>query len=118
MNFENNCCGSFNPYHAAIRAHYLKHILSTYCDNGFELEVESADDAYIVQAILPGVEKEDITVFFQGGRLTVEIKDDEETEQASVLLPLSREDGVKAALKNGILEITVPKVEGKQIQID
>ena len=77
---------------------------------------------------LPGVSKEDITIAIAGEYLTVEAKrefeEEEKTEKffrselgtgkliRTLMLPVEVEiDKVKAALKDGLLTITLPKVK-------
>jgi len=88
---------------------------------------EEKDDI-VVKAELPGMEKDNIEVNLSGNRLTIkgEKKQEEEVKKEgyyraersygsfvrSLELPLEvQTDQVKAAFKNGILEIRLPKTE-------
>ena len=97
---------------------------------------EEKDDI-VVKADLPGMDKDNIEVNLSGNRLTIkgEKKQEEEVKKEGYYrsersygsfvrtLELPREvqtDKVKAAFKNGILEIRLPKTEEskkKEIQV-
>ncbi|MGC3957701.1 MAG: Hsp20/alpha crystallin family protein [Verrucomicrobiota bacterium] len=101
------------------------------------LDVYEDKDNYVVKAEVPGLKKEDIIVSLQDGTLSIsgERKSETKHEEASVYrtersfgrfqrtvaLPTAVEaDKVKAAYKDGILTITVPKAEEakpKQIKV-
>ncbi len=100
------------------------------------LDVYEEKDNYVVEAELPGMRKEDITVSFQDGALSIsgERKSDIKTEdnelcrserfygkfQRVITLPAAiAADKVKAQYKDGVLTITLPKAEeAKPKQID
>ncbi len=92
-----------------------------------ELDLIDRENHLLVRAELPGVNKEDVEVTVAGDYLTIEAKREfkEEKEekafyrrelgygklQRTVYLPLEVDAGkVKAELKDGILEVTLPKV--------
>ena len=90
------------------------------------------DDAFEVEAELPGVKKEDIKVSVDNRRITIEGEAKRETEQKegenvvyaersarkfarSFTLPTDVDDaGAQAKLENGILMLTLPKKEPAQ----
>lgn len=93
-----------------------------------KLDVINRDDAVIVKAEIPGVKKEDLHVSLTGNLMTIkgESKQEEKEEKGdyyrceisrgafsrSVLLPAEVDDSkAKAEIKDGLLEITLPKVE-------
>jgi HSP20 family protein len=100
------------------------------------LDIHEDKENFIVKAELPGIKKEDVAVSYQDGCLTIsgerkaEAKS-EETEvyhterffgrfQRTVALPAAvAADKVKAAYKDGVLTVTLPKTEeAKPKQID
>jgi HSP20 family protein len=88
------------------------------------VDIEETDDAWVLEAELPGAEQDDINVDTQGNELTItgEIK---EKERQGILRRRSRRvgqfeyrvtlpgdvdaDGVDAKLKGGVLTVRVPK---------
>ena len=94
---------------------------------GFRTDVKEKDDKYIIDAELPGMDKEDINVEMDDNYLTItannEYYEEEENEgyirrerrkgnyRRSFYIENIKEDGVEAEYDNGILEITLPKKE-------
>jgi HSP20 family protein len=93
-----------------------------------EHEAVDRDDKLVVRADVPGIKKEDLEITISGDRLIIEAKrefEEEETKEEfvrhemaygrlyrSVLLPFEvLGDDAKAELKDGVLEIFLPKVE-------
>lgn len=94
------------------------------------LDVSETDQAFEVQAELPGVKKEDIRVAIDGARVTIEGECQQGNEQRqgeqvvyseratrryqrSFTLPSEVDDASAAArLENGILMLTLPKKQG------
>jgi HSP20 family protein len=93
------------------------------------VDIEEADDAYVVEADLPGVKREDVNIELVGNELTVtgEIK---ERERKGALRRQTRRTGrfeyrvllpdhvdsekVEANLNEGVLTVRVPKAERAQ----
>jgi HSP20 family protein len=93
------------------------------------VDLEETDDAYVVEAELPGVKREDVNVELVGNELSItgEIK---EPERKGAVRRQSRRTGrfayrvslpshleqerVEAKLDGGILKVTVPKSERAQ----
>ena len=88
--------------------------------------IENAD-AFVFQADLPGVKAEDLDVSFENGTLTIEGRVQPRQPQGRSYLwreygvghfyrsfnietPVNA-DGIKAQLRNGVLELYVPKAE-------
>ncbi len=91
-------------------------------------DIRETKEAYLVEAELPGLSKDDVSVTFENGILTLsgERKFEKETEEEnyrrverrygsfSRAFSLPREvdaEGVKATFKDGLLTVSVPKVE-------
>jgi HSP20 family protein len=93
------------------------------------MDIEETDDAWIVEAEVPGVKREDINVDIGDGELVVtgEIKERERTGilrrrtrrvgnfEFRVTLPQGTDpDNVSADLDNGILTIRIPKPQASR----
>jgi HSP20 family protein len=92
-------------------------------------DVEEADDAYIIDLDLPGVDKDDVDIEVTGRRLVVsgERKEKERTGllrrqtrtvgrfRYEVTLPDQvNGEGIDATLTDGVLHLRLPKEQGKQ----
>jgi HSP20 family protein len=90
------------------------------------VDIEETDDAYVVEAELPGVRREDVSIELAGNELSItgEIKEKERTGivrrrtrrvgryELRVVLPDNIDgDKVDAKLKDGVLRVSVPKSE-------
>ena len=107
----------------------------------FRTDIKDADDKFVLEAELPGFDKEDISLDVKDGILTISAQHKEEKEDKDEKGQYIRrerrygsfsrsfdvsgidEGGITAAYKNGILELTLPKVkpavpEAKRIAID
>lgn len=93
------------------------------------VDIEEADDAYVVEAELPGVKKDDVNIEFVGNELilTGEIKEREpkgalrhKTRRTGrfdyrVILPEHVDsDKIDASLSDGVLTVRVPKSQRAQ----
>ena len=117
--------GFFEPY--AWRRPFM-----TEFDEKFDVfpkvDILDKDDKLVVRADVPGIKKEDLEITISGDRLIIEAKRDYEKEEKkeefvhhemaygrlyrSVLLPFEvLGDKAKAEMKDGVLEIVLPKVE-------
>ncbi len=103
-----------------------------------DLEVREEKDRFVVHADLPGMKKEDLSISVEGTYLTLRGERKEETESKekgyryserffgtfsrTIELPTEIDaQKVKAAYKDGVLEIQLPKSESakpKQIDIE
>ncbi|MGM9988388.1 MAG: Hsp20/alpha crystallin family protein [Bacillaceae bacterium] len=93
----------------------------------FKVDVKENDDAYLIEAEMPGVKKEDIQLDYGQDILTINVKHEEEVNdekdnyvhrerhmssmQRSIQLPNMNHEAIKAKLEDGVLKIVVPKVE-------
>lgn len=91
----------------------------------FKIDLAEDEKAYTIEAEMPGVKKEDITIDLDDGELTIGVaareKEDETGKKVvrserrysymerSIYLPDAAEEGVDARLDNGELIITIPK---------
>ena len=92
------------------------------------VDVIDRDDNILVKAELPGVDKNDINISIANNVLTLEAtmsKEEKEEKaeyyrqeicrgsyQRSIALPAAvKEDEAKATFQNGVLELTIPKME-------
>jgi len=93
------------------------------------VDIEEEDDNYIIKADLPGVDKKDIEVKFEGGVLTIRGEKHTETETGkgtkrhrterfhgsfarSFTLPDAiKTDKMDASYKDGVLSMKIPKEE-------
>lgn len=104
----------------------------------FRADIRDLDDKFVLEAELPGFNKEDISLDLKEGILTIkaEHKEAQEQKQGEYIRRERRtgsfarsfdvsgidESGISAAYKNGILEVTLPKQapvvpESRQIDI-
>lgn len=97
-------------------------------DSGsFKTDIIEKDDAYLVEAELPGMSKENIELDFKDNVLSISAKQETATEESDedrnyirrerstrsfsrqFILQDIDEDSIKARFENGILEVTLPK---------
>ena len=91
----------------------------------FKIDVQENDNEYVIEAELPGVNKDEVNIEMNEGRLSIsiqreEIKDEENKNYVhkerryssmsrSIYLDEAKSEGIKASLENGVLNIIVPK---------
>lgn len=103
-----------------------------------DIDVVEEKDSFLVKADLPGIKKEDLDIKVEGKFLTLkgERKEEKEVKEKNYFaserrygaftrtfeLPTEiKAEQIKAAFKDGVLEMTLPKEEGakaKQITIE
>ena len=96
--------------------------------NPMPVKISEGDDSFKVEAVLPGLEKDEIDVTYEKNILTIKTEsksDKKKSEENMVVLDehtksvCSRSfvvrgldiNQAKASLKNGVLELTLPKTE-------
>lgn len=93
----------------------------------FKVDIQDNEEAFIIEAELPGVAKEEVEVDYKNGLLTIKvekeaIKEEElpkyahrerrqESLQRSFNMKGINREGLEAKLENGILTITAPKLD-------
>lgn len=93
----------------------------------FSTDIKDEGDHYLLQAELPGFQKEDLDLDVKDGILTISATHTQDTEdnkdnyvcrerrygsfQRSFNLENIQEDGISASYSNGVLELTLPKKE-------
>lgn len=102
-------------------------------DRIMRTDVEESDDHYTLKMDLPGYQKEDVTVSLNRGNLTISAKrntsKDEKDDHGNILRQERftgncsrtfsvgtdvKDTDIHASFKDGILTVTVPKVEQKK----
>lgn len=94
-------------------------------NDSFKMDIKDKEDKYVVEADLPGVNKEEVDISLNEGRLTISIEREEKQEQEekeyihrerryssmtrSVYLGDIQEEGISAKLEEGVLCIEIPK---------
>ena len=94
--------------------------------NGFKMDVLKEETHYLIHAELPGIKKENITISYEDGRLTIEVNHEQTTEKdtkeylhkerrhvnmkRSITLTDIDDKNIKAWLEDGVLSIHVPKM--------
>jgi HSP20 family protein len=93
------------------------------------VDLEETDDAWIVEAEVPGARREDISVEMRDNELTIrgEIKERERSGvlrrrerrtgefEYAVTLPANADpEGIEASLEDGVLRVRVPKRQQRQ----
>lgn len=104
----------------------------------FKIDVRDNDQQYLIEAELPGVDKEEIDLSLHEGRLSISVNKTDHVEEKnagylhrerrfssmsrSVYLADAIPEGIKARLEHGVLTITVDKRReqpaGRRIEIE
>ncbi len=104
----------------------------------FRVDIQEKEGEYIIEADLPGIKKDEISLELDDGRLNILVKTEENIENQDknyihkernctsmhrgIYLPDALNDGARARLENGVLVINIPKQEkldsSKQIEIE
>lgn len=94
---------------------------------GFRVDVREQDDAYVLEAELPGVKPEDVSLTCDGDVLTIaaDVNTEKQDERSGYLyserhtghmerrfnLEGIRQEDITAASNNGVLTVTLPKAQ-------
>ncbi|UCG16853.1 MAG: Hsp20/alpha crystallin family protein [Phycisphaerales bacterium] len=99
----------------------------------FDVDVREDEEQYVIEADLPGVERENVEITLEDGVLTIEAKHGSDAEDKcegycvrerrfgsfarSFRVPNEVDaDNIKADLKNGVLSVTLPKSERAKVK--
>lgn len=96
----------------------------------FKIDVQENEKEYVIEAELPGANKDEVNVELSDGRLMISFEKEEKIDQEKknyihkerryssmsrcIYLEDAKQDGVEAQLEKGLLTITVPKQEIKE----
>lgn len=99
----------------------------------FKVDVEETDKEYLVHAELPGIQKNEIGLEIDNGRLTISVNREHNVNEEkkhyihrerhfmsmtrSIYLVDAKADDIKARLEDGVLTVTVPKQEKPNTQV-
>ena len=91
----------------------------------FKIDVQEQEKEYVIEAEIPGVQKNEINIALEEGRLRIAVNKEEKIEekeknyihrerryssmQRNIILADADENGIKARLEDGVLSISVPK---------
>ena len=91
----------------------------------FKMDVQESGDTYTIEAEIPGVQKKDVNLSLDDGRLTISVERDENVQkdgdnyihreriftsmQRSLYLADASDESIDANLQDGVLKIVVPK---------
>lgn len=131
---------SFDEFYNMLDDFFTDNFLSRkgFGKDTFRVDVQEKEKEYIVEADLPGINKEDIGIELNDGRLNIIVEKEENTEKTdtnyihkerrstsmyrSIYLQDALDDNASAKLENGVLTINIPKQEkidnSKQIKIE
>ncbi len=98
------------------------------CDT-FKIDIRDAEKSFIIDAELSGVPKESVEINVDGDMLTIAVNQEKSNENAegkylhrerrvtsssrSIRLAKADLEGITASMDNGVLSISVPKLEDK-----
>ena len=117
------------PFDGFFDDFFTSPLVSAANDSAFKMDVEDAGDAYVISAQLAGVNRDEIDVELNEGRLSISVekKETEEDKGKNYLHKETREwsatrgvylkdaavEGLSAKLEDGILTVNVPKQQEK-----
>ncbi len=115
-NFQNKLGDFFNDG---------KCFVSNLAGDTFKIDVQENDQEYIVEAELPGIQKNDMSIKLEEARLSILVNKEQSVEEndknyihkerryssmsRTVFLADADSEGIKAKLEDGVLTVKVPK---------
>ena len=101
--------------------------------SSFRIDLRENDDHYVLEADLPGIQKEDISLHYENNYLMISAKRNEmqeiENEKAYVhrerhfgqfqrnfYIDNIREDKISAQFNHGVLTVTLPKADTRRVK--
>ena len=104
----------------------------------FKMDLHETEKEFVIEADLPGVQKDQVGLNLEEGKLTIAVNREESVEDAqknylhkerrvssmsrSIFLKDANPAEVKAKLENGVLTVSIPKMEkqisARKIEID
>lgn len=93
--------------------------------DSFRVDVQAAEKEYIVEAEIPGVQKEEVQIEMNDGNLSITVQRDEKVDDEgknyiyrerryssmsrTIYLGDATSEGIHAKLEGGVLHVTVPR---------
>ena len=113
-----------------------KKLYGRHAHNVMKTDIKETDDGYELIVDLPGFKKDEIKVSLEDGYLTIEaakgLDEDEQEKKSGKYIRKERyagscqrsfyvgeevtQDDIKASFKHGILTLTIPKKDAKQVE--
>lgn len=137
---KNNSVNRYNDFYDMVDSFFNSPMDTNVFESSFKLDVSEDEDKFLVEAEMPGIEKDSIDIDFDRGQLTLTVnshteKDESDEkknyihkERKSTRMTRSMyfgdidEENIKAKLDKGILEIEIPKRKeektNKKIEIE
>ncbi|WP_311482145.1 Hsp20/alpha crystallin family protein [uncultured Anaerococcus sp.] len=122
---KNNSLSRYNDFYDMVDSFFNSPMETNVFESSFKLDVAEDDDKFLVEAEMPGIEKDSIDIDFDRGQLTLTVNSQTENtdekknyihkERKSTRMTRSMyfgdidEENINAKLENGILEIEIPK---------
>ena len=98
----------------------------------FKVDVVEKENEYVIEADLPGIKKEEVSLDIHDGQLRISVQREEKIEEEQknyihkerryssmsrgIYLGDATPDSIKAKLDNGVLTITVPKAPKQEVK--
>jgi HSP20 family protein len=109
-----------------------------YLSNSFRVDLKETDDEYMIEADLPGINKDAIDISYENNYITISAKRDDSVEdkkdnfvrrerrygefKRSFYIDNVNENNITAEFKDGVLKVSLPKIDktktnGRKINI-